>query len=889
MKLPTGAYLAALFIILLSGCRGKNNEITVSHLKCENLTDPLALATSSPRFSWKILSGVNGTYQTAFQILVASEEDLLTEKKADIWDSGKIDSDQSILVPFEGKELSPGTICFWKVRIWDDNGKATDWSKTSVFGTGLQEKKDWDASYIGFPGKPGSDVSPLLRKRFRSEKKEGHVMVHINSLGYHEVWINGKKAGDQVLTPAVSQFGRRSLSNTYDITSLVTEGDNDIVIWLGRGWYCEGLPEVIPGGPFAQIQVETVNKGERHTMFVSDASWETRESGYSTLGTWRPGQFGGEVIDGSVILPDLTAKTLDSVVWQPVRTVVIPEHEVTPQMTEPNRVQERIRPLSVSRLDEVSWLVDMGTTLTGWFEIALPDLRPGQKIELNYCDHLDPNGSMVDQGQTDFYIAAGSKDEFFVNKFNYHGFRYVRITGMDREPEKEKMSAYLIHTGFAKAASFGCSDPELNRIHDMLQYTLRCLSLGGYLVDCPQIERLGYGGDGNASTSTAQIMFDLAPLYHNWLQAWADCIRDDGGMPHTAPNPYPAGGGPYWCGFIITASWNTYMSYGDIDFLRRNYPVMQKWLGYAESHSHSGLLERWPDTGYRNWYLGDWAVPDGIDQTDTASVNLVNNCYMAVCYSTMEKISGLLGNENDASLYRKKNDTLREKIHERFFQRTKNIYASGSQIDLTYPLLSGVVPDSLAGKVREQLYKVILEDNSGHIACGLVGVPVFTEWAVRNREPELMYTILGSKDYPGYLFMLENGATTTWEHWNGARSRIHNCYNGIGSWFYQAPGGIQTDPEDPGYKTVLIDPQIPAGLTWTDVSKETPYGLLNVSWRKEEGNLVLELHVPANSRAKIKIPDKSQDYQLNGKTLINESGEVFTESGSYIVKYQLND
>jgi len=301
------------------------------------------------------------------------------------------------------------------------------------------------------------------------------------------------------------------------------------------------------------------------------------------------------------------------------------------------------------------------------------------------------------------------------------------------------------------------------------------------------------------------------------------------------------------------------------------------------------MLERWPDTDYRNWYLGDWAVPDGINQTDTASVNLVNNCFMAVCYGTMEKISELLGKESDASSYRKKNEALREKIHERYFHSTKNIYASGSQIDLTYPLLSGVVPDSLAGKVKDQLYKVILEDNEGHIGCGLVGVPVFTEWAVKDREPELMNTILGRNDYPGYLYMLENGATSTWEHWNGARSRIHNCYNGIGSWFYQAPGGIQTDPQDPGYKTILIDPQIPEGLTWADVSKETPYGSLNVSWRKEDGNLLLELHVPSNSRARIKIPDKSPDYQLNGETLKNETGEAITGSGFYVIKYQLND
>ena len=208
---------------------------------------------------------------------------------------------------------------------------------------------------------------------------------------------------------------------------------------------------------------------------------------------------------------------------------------------------------------------------------------------------------------------------------------------------KKDITGYLIHTDYRLASTFECSDPDLNKIHNMIFYTLRCLSLGGDLVDCPQIERLGYGGDGNASTLTAQTMFDLAPLYSNWLQAWADCIRDDGGMPHTAPNPYPAGGGPYWCGFIITASWKTFVNYGDIRVLEKYYPVMQKWLGYAEKYSPNGLLEPWPDTDYRGWYLGDWAVPEGTDQTDKSSVSLVNNCFMSVCYETMQKIAGSAG------------------------------------------------------------------------------------------------------------------------------------------------------------------------------------------------------------------------------------------------------
>ncbi len=416
----------------------------------------------------------------------------------------------------------------------------------------------------------------------------------------------------------------------------------------------------------------------------------------------------------------------------------------------------------------------------------------------------------------------------------------------------------------------------------MINYTLRCLSLGGYIVDCPQIERLGYGGDGNASTETAQIMFDLAPLYSNWLQAWADCIREDGGMPHTAPNPYKAGGGPYWCGFIITASWRTYLNYGDARILEKFYPLMQKWLGYVEKYSPEGLLERWPDTDYRNWYLGDWAVPEGIDQTDIRSVDLVNNCFITVCYETMEKIAGVLGKKSDGDKYEMKKVALRKLVHDKYFIPEETSYGSGSQIDLTYPLLAGIVPENLSEPVKTNLRNLITEKYKGHFACGLVGIPVFTEWAVNNREADLFCSMLKKKEYPGYLHMIENGATTTWEHWNGNRSRIHNCYNGIGSWFYEALGGIRKDYETPAYRSLIIDPQIPKGIKWTKTTKETPYGTIKVYWELQNTEFLMEVSIPFGCNSTVIIPDNIKSYKINGKRYPNKNNKKEIAGGNYI-------
>jgi alpha-L-rhamnosidase len=881
-------FILTVNILFNNGCADLTSELAINDLKCENLYQPTGINTTSPRVSWKIKSIINRTSQKAYQIIAASEIKFLNENKADLWRSEKIISEESVLVPWSGKQLHPGSLCYWKVRVWNQDDVVSDWSKPSFFSVGLINKSDWQADYIGFTSESEYVVSPQLRKKFTITNKKGHFFLHVNSLGYHEVWLNGEKVGDHVLTPAVSQFNKRSLAITYDISPYIKKGRNDLVLWIGQGWYSKGLPGVADNGLLVKAQIERSIGTEREVILCTDSSWTGRASGYSTTGTWRPHQFGGELVDGGLFLPDLLSESLDNETWAPINTYVIPDHDITPQMTEKNKIMETIKPVSITSLPDSSWLIDMGKTLTGWFEIHFPQLIPRQEVTMEFCDHLDNNGKTVDQGQVDRYIATGKKRESFINKFNYHGFRYVKISNLAVEPDKEEIAASLIHTDYKIASSFECSDPEINKIHDMIFYTLRCLSLGGYLVDCPQIERLGYGGDGNASTLTAQTMFNLAPLYVNWLQAWTDCIRDDGGMPHTAPNPYSAGGGPYWCGFIITASWNSYQNYHDVRFLERNYRIMQQWLGYAEKYSPSGLLEPWPETEYRSWYLGDWATPEGIDQTNPASVNLVNNCFLTVCYETMYRIASVLGKSEDAAKYATLNKTLKNKIQDKFFNPHMNTYGSGSQIDLTYPLLAGVVPDSLIQAIKKRLHEFIETDRSGHFACGLVGIPVFTEWAVKNKEADLIYSMLKKKDYPGYLYMIENGATTTWEHWNGARSRIHNCYNGVGSWFYQAIGGITPNENYPGYRRVLIDPQVPQGITWAKATKETPYGTIAVDWKTENKMMKIKMEIPVGCKAGVIIPESNETYVLNGQTYKMDEPIIELESGNYTIDYKLN-
>lgn len=889
ISIKNGILLFLLSVSILA-CTQAKKTFYAEELKCENLHNPLGIDKTAPRFSWKIKSTKNGTTQSAFQVLVASDKQQLKKNEADLWDSGKIASASSLWIKYEGEPLKPGSHAYWKIRVWDEAENISDWSQPAEFGIGLLGENDWQADYIGFNTDRGYIECPQVYSSFEVKETDSKLLLHVNSLGYHEVYLNGQKVGDGVLAPAVSQFGKRSLINTYDVSPYVKTGKNDLLIWLGSGWYTDGHPGVTNNGPVVKAQLEKVGNKKREVILATNSIWKGRESSYIRHGSWKPDRFGGEILNGELTKSDLTLDDTPGRSWQPVSVIEIPTHSVSPQMVEQSRIQDTIQPLRISEFGKDTFLIDMGKNLTGWVEMHFSGLEKSQEIKLDYCDHLSEDGKFTDRNYYDKYIASGTGPEVFKNKFNYHAFRYIRVSGVQEMPQPKTVKAYLIHTDYEATSGFECSDPDLNQIHDMLLYTFRCLSISGNLVDCPHIERLGYGGDGNASTVTAQTMYNLGPLYTNWLQAWADVIREDGGMPHTAPNPYAAGGGPYWCGFIITATWNTFLNYGDTLLLNKHYPAMQKWLEYVDKYSIDGLLKRWPDTDYRAWYLGDWATPDGIDQTAEASVDVVNNSFLAVCFDNMKRIARVLEKPEDEKMYARKMEQLQKKIHEVFFEKQDNTYGTGTQIDLAYPMIAGVVPENLQEKVTASFYNETNNNRKGHLACGLVGLPVITEWAVKNQAAGLMYSMLKKREYPGFLYMIDNGATTTWEHWNGHRSRIHNCYNGIGSWFYQAVGGIRPVEDVPAYQKVHIQPQIPEGVTWAKTFLETPNGKLAVNWELDENTLQMDIEIPVGTEAGISLPSGVKEYTLENtdyQLKENETNVVPLKSGRYKISYKM--
>ena len=774
--------IAIPLLLLLASCRP---SFEVYDLRCEGLEEPLAIDNAQPHFSWKIRSDKPMT-QAAYELEVGS------------WQSGKVESSDQVMVPYGGEALAGRQLTWWRVRVWNQDGKASAWSPKQRLGVGALN--GLHGEFIG--AAPGEGREVLLRKVFEVEKA-GKALLYVCSLGYHEVSVNGNKLSNAVLQPAVSQLDRRALIVTYEVP--LKKGVNELVIAAGSGWYKPTTFGTVYDGPLVKAELDLFGKAE----VLTDASWEGAWSGRRDLGTWTPHRFGGEEIRAG-FEPE----------WGQVDVVKVDGVVESQQMCEPIRELETLLPVSVENLGEGRYLVDYGRIVNAMMDVTLPALPAGTEVVATFSDFRYPDGHLEEATMgRDVYITSGKKDRF-QNRFNHHLMRYMLLEGFSEAPKAEELKALRIGDDIPWEGSFESSDPELNAIYRLVEASARNLTFGGYMVDCACIERLGYGGDGNASAQTLQSMTFAAPLYLNWLQAWADSQRPDGGLPHTAPNPYTAGGGPYWCSFLVQAAWRTYMNYRDRRPLERFYPAMIHWLDYVDAYTVDGLLKAWPNEKYRGWYLGDWAASQGVDVNDPASVDLVNNCALMQVYACLEQMAPLMG--GNPAPFRARHEALARRIQEVFYH--DGIYASGSQIDMVYPLLTGVAPE--VEKVVSALKERTSGVYGGHLATGLVGVPVVTEWATKAGEADWLYGLLKLPGYPGYLYMIENGATGVWEEWDGGRSHLHNCYNGIGSWFYQALGGIVA--LEPGYRRVRIAPQNPAGLEWVKVVQPTPYGPITV-------------------------------------------------------------
>ena len=908
--------------------------LRATHLRCEYRRDPLGIEARRPRLSWVVRAtdpGARGQRQTAYQIIVAGSPQRLQRHEADLWDSGKVRSDRTVHVVYDGKPLESRTRCCWKVRVWDQDDGVSAWSPPAIWSMGLLEGSQWEAEWIGAPWRGDwrqgkAPPLPWIRKCFELKDRPTAATAYVAALGYYELYVNGRKVDDHVLSPAVSDYSTRALYVTHDVEDYLVKGKNCAALWLGRGWYTKDLPGVVHDGPLARAQIEATVAGEGTTRITTDASWKVRGSPITPLGGFHWGNYGGERYDASRDLDGWNTADLDDSGWEAAKVVRPHPAVLTAQIVQPNRIQRTLTAVAVDELPDNAYLIDMGRHLAGSFSLRIDGRSiAGRKVRLEYVDRRVPESGepteiervasqqeeLVDQrasdprlvtyNQRDEYIVRGQEQETFCSRFNYHGFRWVKVIGLDRRPKLQEARACLIHTDYAPAAEFECSNELLNRIYEAVVWTYRCLSLGGYFADCPHRERLGYG-DGQSAMETALSNFDQGAFLTKWLVDWRDAQDPrTGEVPNTAPSPRRGeGGGPAWGGICVTLPWQLYLHYDDRRILEVSYPTIRKWLAFLESKTADGMLAPYICANQKamSWsFLGDWNPPGrGMlpgERVDDRSTHLFNNCYYIHNLQLASKIAAVLGKDDEASSYEKRARALASAVHRRFFNPDGYTYANGEQPYLAFPLLVGVVPEAIRGRVTDNLRRAILLTRKGHLNSGVLGTYFVLKHLTAHDGNDLIYEMANKKTFPGWGHMIQKGATTIWEQWHGEDSQIHSCYLSIGAWFIQGLGGIRPDESSPGFKHCFIKPAVVGDLSFVRAKYRSIRGTIASHWQVEDGRLSLEVTLPANTTATVFVPTKDATQvtesskpaaQAAGVKLLRTEGNravYMIESGRY--------
>lgn len=753
---------------------------------------------------------------------------------------------------------------------------------------GLLQPDDWSAKWIGFPA---DETSPWLRKEFKLADKPDTAMVFVNVRGYYELHVNGVKVGDDVLSPAVSDLRKRSLYRAHDISKLLRAGDNCVGLWLGRGWSRSGIQ--------ARAQLH-MTVGGNDVVVGTDRSWTFSPSTHRQLGTWNWGDFGGECIDARRSIPDWSQAGCKTGDWKPVTECDAPAGKVVAQSCEPNRIGQVIPLAKCTALGANAWELDFGTNLTGWLKLKMPGLEAGQKVVMRFADKRfqSPAGDntpagfikasakwsiKTDEGevayqtfkQIDEFISAGKADEEFCSKFNYHGFRYVIVEGLPKAPEKGDAEALLIESDLKEAGDFECSNDLFNRIHKVNVWTLRSLNLGGYMVDCPHRERLGYG-DGQLGVESLMMSSHASAFYAKWTEDWLDGQKDTGDLPHTAPDQ-GGGGGPAWGGAGCVLPFKLYQYAGDRRLLERVYEPVRRYVEFLESRCADGVLRAY---GGKWDFIGDWVPPErGMDTNSwpgKSSAELFNNCYRIYLIEQLAKASQVLGKTDESQRWLARLQEIRPLIHKEFYDVANKQYVLDEQAYQLMPLMTGVVPDELKETVMKRLEELIQVKNKGHLDTGMLGTYFLLQYLQEAGRNDLVYTMMNQTTYPGWGYMLEQGATTLWEQWNGYYSHIHSCFTCPSGWFYQGLAGIRPDVTAPGFKKILIKPAIVGDLTWVKAHHDSPYGRIVSNWKRQGDQLTMEVTIPANTTATIYVPARdAAGVTESGNAIDKTSGVTF--------------
>ena len=871
-------------------------QVRVGELRTERLCNPLNVECAQPRLSWEISSSERGVMQTAYRVLVASSPELLAKDEGDLWDSGRVASDESVWVPYGGAELKHNTRCYWKVRVWTTRGESA-WSQPAEWGMGMMGEGHWGGQWLGWDSAFEWDredwhsrlSSRYLRHEFKTmDKPVKRATLHISGLGMYELFINGTRIGEQVLAPAPTDYRRTVLYNSFDVTDNLrgNEADNAIGVTLGNGRYYTMRQNYkyykIPNFGYPKLRLHMIieyEDGTTQRVVTAEKTWKLTPSGPIRSNN----EYDGEVYDARMELGDWTLPGYDDSQWLIPQRVEIPYGTLRGNTAPNMKVMKRLPVAKIDRYGD-RFIVDFGQNMAGWVRINIRSGRhEGDTIRMRYSELLMNDGRELDvenlrhSQSTDTYICNGRESNTsWASRFSYHGFRYIEVTGYDNLTADD-LTAEMVYDDMRDNGSFESSNDVLNNIFRNAWWGYAS-NYKGVPLDCPQRdERQPWTGDHSMNTWGESFMFDNGTLYAKWMDDFREAQREDGCIPDICP--------AYYNYFTSDLSWSgtypvvcdmLYRQFGNIEPIRRNYEAIGRWLRHIRHDftTPEGIIDA-------DKY-GDWCMPPESPelihsraperQTDG---RLISTAYYYKYARMLAEFARLLGRTDDAAALEADAAEVRDRFNDVFLtvrrgtsQATKPhmlypdsvFYGNNTVTANLMPLAFDMVPDQYREEVEKNLITTIITTNNAHISCGVAGVNWLMRQLSRMGRGDVAYRLATNRTYPSWGYMIEKGATTIWELWNGdTASRKMNSANHVMilgdllSWYFRDLGGI--NPQQPGYKEILLRPDFSIeNLEHVDASHLTPYGKVESKWRRTLMHLDWNVTVPCNTTALVVLP-----------------------------------
>jgi alpha-L-rhamnosidase len=874
-------FFTTLSLIVIAGI--SIAQVRVQGLMVESRTNPVGLDIAKPRFTWQLASDVRNVIQTAYEITVTDADQKV------VWNS-KVESDQSVFVPYGGPALQSGGKYFWKVRVWDNAAKASAWSEQASWQMALLNAADWKAKWISVANETDTvnRPSPLFRKTFSAAKKVKSATAYITARGLYEAFINGKRVGDAYLTPGWTTYNKRIQYQQYDVTSLIQSGQNAIGVATGSGWYRGYIgfsrQKNFYGKEIALLfQLDITYTDGSKAQVISDTSWKTGTGSIVSSEIYH-----GETIDARKEPQGWSTTAFNDTGWAAVKEATAGTAQIIATYNEPIRKRESFKGLKLITTPKGEKVIDFGQNLTGWVQMKVQG-NAGDKITLYHAEVLDKKGNFYTENlrpakQQNVFVLKGGAEETFEPHFTFQGFRYIRIEGYPGDIKPENFTAYALYSDMRQTGTFTSSHALLNQLQKNIQWGQR----GNFLdvpTDCPQRdERLGWTGDAQAFSRTATFNFGVNTFFSKWLKDLA-LDQVEGNVPFVIPNVLPgrSGGSTGWADAATIIPWNLWLAYGDKKVLEDQFESMKAWVGYMERNSTNMLWNK-------GFHFGDWLFYRPFDDNDGRSAvtdkYLIAQCFFAHSSDLVAKTAKVLGKSEEEKKY---ND-LAKRVREAFVKEyvtPGGRLVSGTQTAYVLALNFDMLPEEMRAGVAQKLADNIRSYNN-HLTTGFLGTPYLCHVLSRYGYDDVAFTLLMQETYPSWLYPVKMGATTIWERWDGIKpdstfqtpgmnSFNHYAYGAIGDWMYRVVAGIDTQEDQPGYRSIIIKPTVGGSLTQVAADYLTNYGKVRSAWKIENGKLVLDIDIPANTSAVVYVPAAAPEGVTEGGKPLASSRAIRVE------------